>query len=37
MFGFKNGGIDAFIVSDPFIINHIKSKYNVEVHLQVNL
>ncbi len=26
-------GIDAFIVSDPFIINHIKSKYNVEVHL----
>lgn len=26
-------GIDAFIVSDPFIINHIKSKYDVEVHL----
>ena len=26
-------GIDAFIVSDPFIISHIKSKYNVEVHL----
>ncbi len=28
-----NAGIDAFIVSDPFIISHIKSKYNVEVHL----
>ena len=27
-------GIDAFIVSDPFIISHIKNKYkNVEVHL----
>ncbi len=26
-------GIDAFIVSDPFIISHIKSKYDVEVHL----
>ncbi len=27
-------GIDAFIVSDPFIISHIKKKYkNVEVHL----
>lgn len=27
-------GIDAFIVSDPFIISHIKEKYpNVEVHL----
>ena len=27
-------GIDAFIVSDPFIIRHIKSNYpNVEVHL----
>ena len=27
-------GIDAFIVSDPFIISHIKSNYpNVEVHL----
>ncbi len=25
-------GIDAFIVSDPFIISHIKSKYDVEVH-----
>lgn len=28
-----DAGIDAFIVSDPFIISHIKSKYNVEVHL----
>lgn len=28
-----NAGIDAFIVSDPFIISHIKSKYDVEVHL----
>ncbi len=27
-------GIDAFIVSDPFIISHIKNNYkNVEVHL----
>ena len=26
-------GIDAFIVSDPFIISYIKSNYNVEVHL----
>lgn len=26
-------GIDAFIVSDPFIISHIKSKYDVEAHL----
>lgn len=26
-------GIDAFIVSDPFIIKHIKDNYNVEVHL----
>ena len=26
-------GIDAFIVSDPFIVNYIKSNYNVEVHL----
>ena len=27
-------GIDAFIVSDPFIISHIKTNYpNVEVHL----
>ena len=26
-------GIDAFIVSDPFIINYIKSNYDVEVHL----
>lgn len=26
-------GIDAFIVSDPFIIEHIKKNYNVEVHL----
>ena len=27
-------GIDAFIVSDPFIISHIKENYsNVEVHL----
>lgn len=25
-------GIDAFIVSDPFIISHIKAKYDVEVH-----
>ena len=28
-----DAGIDAFIVSDPFIISHIKSKYDVEVHL----
>lgn len=29
-----NTGIDAFIVSDPFIINHLKSNYpQVEVHL----
>ncbi len=29
-----NAGIDAFIVSDPFIISHIKNYYpNVEVHL----
>ena len=28
-----DAGIDAFIVSDPFIISHIKEKYNVEVHL----
>ena len=28
-----NAGIDAFIVSDPFIINYIKSNYDVEVHL----
>ena len=26
-------GVDAFIVSDPFIINYIKSNFNVEVHL----
>lgn len=26
-------GIDAFIVSDPFIISHIKDNYDVEVHL----
>lgn len=26
-------GIDAFIVSDPFIISHIKENYDVEVHL----
>ena len=26
-------GIDAFIVSDPFIISYIKSNFNVEVHL----
>lgn len=26
-------GIDAFIVSDPFIIKHIKDNYDVEVHL----
>ena len=26
-------GIDAFIVSDPFLIRYIKSKYDVEVHL----
>lgn len=26
-------GIDAFIVSDPFIISYIKSNYDVEVHL----
>ena len=29
-----NAGIDAFIVSDPFIISHIKNNYpQVEVHL----
>lgn len=29
-----NAGIDAFIVSDPFIISHIKTNHpNVEVHL----
>lgn len=29
-----DAGIDAFIVSDPFIISHIKNNYkNVEVHL----
>lgn len=29
-----SAGIDAFIVSDPFIISHIKTNYpNVEVHL----
>ena len=28
-----NAGIDAFIVSDPFIVSYIKEKYNVEVHL----
>ena len=29
-----DAGIDAFIVSDPFIISHIKKNYpNVEVHL----
>ena len=29
-----NAGIDAFIVSDPFIINYIKNNYpDVEVHL----
>lgn len=29
-----DAGIDAFIVSDPFIISHIKTTYpNVEVHL----
>lgn len=29
-----DAGIDAFIVSDPFIISYIKTKYpNVEVHL----
>ncbi len=26
-------GIDAFIVSDPFLISYIKSNYQVEVHL----
>ena len=26
-------GIDAFIVSDPFLIKYIKDNYNVEVHL----
>lgn len=28
-----DAGVDAFIVSDPFIISHIKENYNVEVHL----
>ena len=26
-------GVDAFIVSDPFIISYIKNNFNVEVHL----
>ena len=28
-----NAGIDAFIVSDPFIIKYIKDNFKVEVHL----
>jgi len=28
-----DAGIDAFIVSDPFIISYIKNNYDVEVHL----
>ena len=28
-----DAGIDAFIVSDPFLIKYIKGKYDVEVHL----
>lgn len=28
-----DAGIDAFIVSDPFIISYIKDNFNVEVHL----
>ena len=28
-----DAGIDAFIVSDPFIISYIKSNFDVEVHL----
>ncbi|MBR1385254.1 MAG: U32 family peptidase [Bacilli bacterium] len=28
-----DAGIDAFIVSDPFIIKYIKENFNVEVHL----
>lgn len=28
-----DAGIDAFIVSDPFIIKYIKDNYSVEVHL----
>ena len=28
-----DAGIDAFIVSDPFLIRYIKGKYDVEVHL----
>ena len=28
-----NAGIDAFIVSDLFIVNYIKKNFNVEVHL----
>lgn len=28
-----DSGIDAFIVSDPFIIKYIKDNYDVEVHL----
>ena len=28
-----NAGIDAFIVSDPFIIKYIKDNFDVEVHL----
>ena len=28
-----NSGIDAFIVSDLFIVNYIKKNFNVEVHL----
>ena len=33
-----DAGIDAFIVSDPFIINYIKKNYpNVEVHLSTQV
>ena len=28
-----DAGIDAFIVSDPFIIKYIKDNFDVEVHL----
>ena len=31
--GVVDAGIDAFIVSDPFIISYIKENFDVEVHL----
>ena len=32
-----DAGIDAFIVSDPFIISYIKSNFPVEVHLSTQI